>query len=174
MILPETASVLKMLDCQNNQLKVLDVTECTWLQDLHCSNNQLETLEVMDLSSLEFISCNDNQITGLTAENLPRLTHLYCQNNPLEELNIANVPSLEMLYCSEERGRIRLRGRMELITFDYPSRMVTVKAEVPDGKWLGAIKGLPEGTEIVDDTATFQLTWSVVDLTPRYWDDSLK
>lgn len=174
LILPETASVLKMLDCQNNQLKVLDVTECTWLQDLHCSNNQLEILEVKDFSSLECIRCNDNQITELTAENLPRLTHLHCQNNPLETLHIANVPSLEMLYCSEERGRIHLRGRMELISFDYPSRTVTVKAEPPAGKYLGGITGLPEGTEIVDDTATFQLTWSVVDLTPRYWDESLK
>ena len=33
---------------------------------------------------------------------------------------------------------------------------------------------LPEGTEIIDNTATFQLTWSVVDLTPRYWPDGLK
>ena len=166
--------MLNMLDCQNNQLKVLDVTECTWLQDLHCSNNQLTALDISNMRNLEAVTCNDNQITDLTVTNLPRLTYLYCQNNPLEELNIANVPSLEMLYCSEERGRIRLRGRMELISFDYPSRTVTVKAEPPAGKYLGGITGLPEGTEIVDDTATFQLTWSVVDLTPRYWDESLK
>ena len=174
LILPETASVLKMLDCQNNQLKVLDVTECTWLQDLHCSNNQLTALEIKNLSNLEWLTCDDNQITELTIENLPQQTHLYCKNNPLEELNIADVPSLEMFHCSEERGRIVLNDGIELISFDYPSRTVTVKAEPPAGKYLGGITGLPEGTEIVDDTATFQLTWSVVDLTPRYWDDSLK
>ena len=63
---------------------------------------------------------------------------------------------------------------MKLISFDYPSRTVTVKAEPPAGKYLGGITGLPEGTEIIDNTATFQLTWSAVNLTPRYWDDSLK
>ncbi|MBR2627908.1 MAG: leucine-rich repeat domain-containing protein [Peptococcaceae bacterium] len=174
LILPEAAPMLSMINCQNNQLKKLDVTSLTSLMDLHCSNNQLETLEVKDLSSLEFISCNDNQLTELTAKNLPKLTHLYCQNNPLEELNIADVPSLEMLHCSDERGRIAFNGGIELISFDYPSRTVTVKAEPPAGKWLGGITGLPEGTEIIDNTATFQLTWSVVDLTPRYWPDGLK
>ena len=172
--LPETAPYLSMIDCQNNQLKKLDVTGLTLLRDLHCSNNQLTALEVKNLSNLEWLTCDDNQITELTIENLPKLTHLYCKNNPLEELNIADVPSLEMLHCSEERGRIALNDGMKLISFDYPSRTVTVKAEPPAGKYLGGITGLPEGTEIMDNTATFQLTWSAVNLTPRYWDDSLK
>ncbi len=174
LILPETAPYLSMMDCQNNQLKKLDVTGLTSVRDLHCSNNQLTALEVKNLSNLEWLTCDDNQITELTIENLPKLTHLYCKNNPLEELNIADVPSLEMLHCSEERGRIALNDGIELISFDYPSRTVTVKAEPPAGKWLGGITGLPEGTEIIDNTATFQLTWSVVDLTPRYWPDGLK
>lgn len=174
LILFESAPYLSRINCQNNQLKKLDVTDCPQLLDLHCGNNQLEALELRDLPNLEFVSCDANQITGLTAENLPALTHLYCKNNPLEELNIADVPSLEMFHCSEERGRIVLNDGIELISFDYPSRTVTVKAEPPAGKYLGGITGLPEGTEIVDDTATFQLTWSVVDLTPRYWDESLK
>ena len=174
LILPKAAPMLSMINCQNNQLKKLDVTGLTSVRDLHCSNNQLTALEVKNLSNLEWLTCDDNQITELTIENLPKLTHLYCKNNPLEELNIADVPSLEMFHCSEERGRIVLNDGIELISFDYPSRTVTVKAEPPAGKYLGGITGLPEGTEIVDDTATFQLTWSVVDLTPRYWDESLK
>lgn len=174
LILPETAPYLSMVNCQNNQLKKLDIKEYPQLQDLHCSNNQIETLELKNLPNLEYVSCDTNQITVLTVKNLPALTHLYCQNNPLEYLNISDVPSLEMLHCSEERGRIQLNGRMELIAFDYPSRTAMVKAEPPQGKWLGGITGLPEGTEIIDNTATFQLTWSAVNLTPRYWDDNLK
>lgn len=174
LILPKTALYLSLINCQDNQLKKLDVTGCPRLRDLHCGNNQLEALELRDLPNLEFVSCDANQITGLTAENLPALTHLYCQNNPLEYLNICEVPSLEMLHCSEERGRIVLHDNIEFLSFDYPSRTATVKAEPPAGKWLGGITGLPEGTEIIDNTATFQLTWSVVDLTPRYWPDGLK
>ncbi len=173
LVLPESAP-LQMLNCHSNQLKEIDVTGLTSLRDLHCSNNQLTSLDISNLPNLEAVTCNDNQIVNLTAENLPKLTHLYCKNNPLEVLHIANLPALEMLHCSEERGRIVLHGGAELLSIDYPTRTVTVKAEPPAGKYLGGITGLPEGVEIVDNTATFQLTWSVVDLAPRYWDDSLK
>ena len=167
-------SGLVRLDCDDNLLKELNCSEKKKLSEIECSNNQITELHLDGASNLKDLRCENNQLTKLRMADLPKLEYVRCAENPFKQVIVDNLPSLEYLNCSKERGRIVLYGGMKLISFDYPSRIVTVKAEPPAGKYLGGITGLPEGTEIVDDTATFQLTWSVVDLTPRYWDDSLK
>ena len=167
-------SGLVRLDCDDNLLKELNCSEKKKLCEIECSNNQITELHLDGALNLKDLRCENNQLTKLRMADLPKLEYVRCAENPFKQVIVDNLPSLEYLNCSKERGRIVLYGGMKLISFDYPSRTVTVKAEPPAGKYLGGITGLPEGTEIVDDTATFQLTWSVVDLTPRYWDESLK
>lgn len=168
-LLPDS-DFLEFVGCQQNQLTSLNVSHLLALKDLYCAHNQLSELDVTGLSALEYFDCSDNKITELTVQDLPNLHYLYCQNNPLRQLDIAHLPTLKMLYCSDERGRLYLNDGIEIVSFDYLSRMVTVKAESPDGKWLGGITGLPDGIELVNNTATFPMSWMVVELTPRFWE----
>lgn len=60
----EYFTALTYLQCSNNQLTSLDVSECTKLQYLYCSNNQLTSLDVSGCTALTNLECYKNQIKG--------------------------------------------------------------------------------------------------------------
>lgn len=165
---------LEVLDCTDNQLQVLDLTDNVQLLSLACGNNQLTELNVTALKQLTQLYCYQNEIMDLSVRDLPALEELYCYENPLERLELRNLPNLYTLHCSEERGRVRLGDGLMLVDFDYPARVITLKAEPPAGYFLGGITNLPEGVEIVDNTVQFQLPYSYYELTPRFWENILK
>lgn len=99
------------LDCWNNQLTTLDISNNPLLRSLHCGNNQLTTLDVSSNSLLRNLDCgnsdNDgwskNQITSLDVSNNPALESLHCGGNQLTALDVSNNPLLESLYCSSNQ-----------------------------------------------------------------------
>ena len=102
---------LKELDCYNNQLTSLDVSNNPLLGSLHCGNNHLTTLNVSSNPLLKSLDCgnsdndgwSDNQITSLDVSNNPALESLDCYNNQLTSLNVSNNPLLESLHCSNNQ-----------------------------------------------------------------------
>lgn len=102
---------LKELDCYNNQLTSLDVSNNPLLGSLHCGNNHLTTLNVNSNPLLKSLDCgnsdndgwSDNQITSLDVSNNPALESLDCYNNQLTSLNVSNNPLLESLHCSNNQ-----------------------------------------------------------------------
>lgn len=102
---------LKELDCYNNQLTALDVSNNPLLGSLHCGNNHLTTLNVNSNPLLKSLDCgnsdndgwSDNQITSLDVSNNPALKSLDCYNNQLTSLNVSNNPLLESLHCSNNQ-----------------------------------------------------------------------
>lgn len=102
---------LKELDCYNNQLTSLDVSNNPLLGSLHCGNNHLTTLNVSSNPLLKSLDCgnsdndgwSDNQITSLDVSNNPALESLGCYNNQLTSLNVSNNPLLESLHCSNNQ-----------------------------------------------------------------------
>ncbi len=62
-------TALKKLDCSNNKLTELDVSECKSLEELDCSNNQITELKMSD--SLEKVDTRGNQLDWFDKIKLP-------------------------------------------------------------------------------------------------------
>lgn len=113
---------LTKLDCSNNLLIDLIVSQNTDLAELYCNNNQLSNLDVgknvaltkmncgynlltsLDLSQnidLTELSCQNNLLTGLDLNQMTNLTELHCTSNLLLNLDLSQNTDLIKLYCSQ-------------------------------------------------------------------------
>ena len=94
-------TALEKLDCSNNALTTLNVTNCTNLTELNCSYNNLTNLYVDNCTKLETIRCSNNNITGvLDVSDCTALKTFYCSNNQLKYLSMYGCVNLEYLDCS--------------------------------------------------------------------------
>src|SRR5690554_3490387 len=96
-------TALKRLHCGINQLTVLDLSNNTVLEELYCYNNLLASLDVSNNSDLEILSCFYNQLTVLDVDNNTALTGLWCDSNNLTALSINNLTNLIYLNCSDNQ-----------------------------------------------------------------------
>lgn len=92
---------LKKLDCSDNKITHLNVSQNTKLTELNCQNNQLVQLVVTGCSALYSLHCNDNQLQELNVSDLTNLTFLICSNNKLTTLNLENNTKLISILCSD-------------------------------------------------------------------------
>ncbi|MGL5787199.1 MAG: leucine-rich repeat domain-containing protein, partial [Bacteroidales bacterium] len=90
---------LTSLDCYNNQLTSLEVSNLTNLTSLFCRSNQLSSLKLTNLTELLALYCENNQLTSLDVKNLINLTYLYCRSNQLSSLDVGNLTNLTSLSC---------------------------------------------------------------------------
>ncbi len=88
-------SMLKELDCKDNRLITLDLSENKKLRSLICSGNQLNELDVSALDELDDINCASNQLTILKLNKM--LTYVKCSDNQLTEINVGENPKLRNL-----------------------------------------------------------------------------
>ncbi len=89
---------LENLQCANNNLTSLNVTQNINLIDLRCYQNLLTSLDVTQNSLLTDLRCGTNSISSLDISQNPALTSLRVQNNALSVLDISSNPILEILY----------------------------------------------------------------------------
>jgi Leucine-rich repeat (LRR) protein len=94
---------LENLNCYNNQLTTLDVSNNLNLKYLMCSGNQLTSLEVSNNSALKSLWCESNQLTTLDVSNNSALESLWCDGNQFTTLDVSNNPDLYSLYCSKNQ-----------------------------------------------------------------------
>ena len=94
---------LTNLQCGNNKLTSLDLSNNTALDYLECYNNQLTTLDVSKNTALRYLSCFNNQLTSLNVSGCTALTHLACSNNQLTSLDLSNNDKLEYVDCSNNQ-----------------------------------------------------------------------
>ncbi len=90
---------LIFLDCDDNNLKELDVSNNLKLQGLWCSNNKLTHLDVSKNTCLTKLCCWNNQLTRLDVSKNIRLIDLECNNNQLANLDVSKNTQLTVLYC---------------------------------------------------------------------------
>jgi len=90
---------LRLLDCYNNSLTELDVSNCTQLTTLQCDNNILSNLDVTNCTQLQRLWCNDNKLTELDVTQCTQLTSLLCYNNNLTVLDVTKCTLLQALRC---------------------------------------------------------------------------
>ncbi len=91
---------LKKLECDNNNISNLDLSQNLNLKELDCNINQLRTLSLSQNFNLERIACAGNIITSLDVTQHPNLVHLVCHSNQLSTLNLSQNPLLKSLDAS--------------------------------------------------------------------------
>ena len=99
----EAFTALTHLDCKNNQLTSLDVSQNTALTDLDCFDNQITILDVSQNTALRHLNCQDNQLTILDVSQNTALNSLYCGANQLTSLDLSQNSLVGALYCSNNQ-----------------------------------------------------------------------
>ncbi|MDG1730232.1 MAG: T9SS type B sorting domain-containing protein [Algibacter sp.] len=94
---------LTNLDCSNNQLTVLNITQNTNLIELYCSENQLTNIDITSLSNLVRLWCFSNQLSSLNTIQNPGLISLRCEDNRLTNLDTSNNSNLNVLICEQNQ-----------------------------------------------------------------------
>ncbi|WP_319589903.1 BACON domain-containing protein [uncultured Draconibacterium sp.] len=76
-------SLLTFINCYNNQLSSLDLSNNVNLTSLYCPDNNLIDLDLSMLHSLKYLYCNGNELTGLNLQNGNNVNlYVSCKNNP--------------------------------------------------------------------------------------------
>ncbi|MBP2284170.1 Leucine-rich repeat (LRR) protein [Flavobacterium sp. CG_23.5] len=94
---------LSKLNCFNNQLTSLDITNNTSLTYLSCWNNQLTSLDVTKNTFLTYLDCNNNKFTSINVTLNTGLTTLYCNDNKLTSFNVTLNTALTNLGCNSNQ-----------------------------------------------------------------------
>ncbi|MFK5879884.1 MAG: T9SS type A sorting domain-containing protein [Flavobacteriaceae bacterium] len=87
------------LQCNNNQLTSLDISQNTLLTNLVCSNNSLGSLDVSLNIALTNLSCQNTDISNIDLSQNVALTDLNIKNNLLTSLDVSQNTILDFLDC---------------------------------------------------------------------------
>jgi len=91
---------LKIMSCSYNNLNELNVSHCSEIQQLFCSNNNISELDISNCTELQELYCGYNLISELDVTNCTKLQNLAFYNNNLTEIDVTNCTSLQWLNCS--------------------------------------------------------------------------
>lgn len=100
---------LEELDCSDNQLTQIEITNCFNLKTLWCFNNQLTELNVKGSPNLNTINCPNNFLTNLDLNQNGKLEYLEIKDNNFKEQDLTfltHLVNLKELYLgnySQER-----------------------------------------------------------------------
>lgn len=94
---------LTSLNCDNNQLTHLNITQNTNLLTLWCNYNQLTSLDVTQNKNLTLLRFDNNQIANIDITQNTDLRTFSCKNNQLTNLNITQNTNLRALNCSNNQ-----------------------------------------------------------------------
>lgn len=94
---------LETLDCSNNTLTSLDLSDNTGLKVLKCSGNKIDSLDLSVNADLNYLDCSNNKLTSLVLPANPGLSYVDCNNNQLTNIDLSNNTELEELNCSDNQ-----------------------------------------------------------------------
>ena len=93
-------SNLEMLDCSNNRLTTLDLSQNRHLVELICMRNSLSTLDVGVCPFLRTLDCSYNSLTALDFSKNANIVTVTCKRNALASLLLTDCAELVSLDCS--------------------------------------------------------------------------
>jgi len=102
----EAFTAIPIINCSDNLLTSLDVSQNTALTTLYCNYNQITSLDVSNNTALIFLNCDDNQLTSLDVSNNPALELLHCGSsgsNQITSLDVSNNTALTTLWCGNNQ-----------------------------------------------------------------------
>ena len=149
---------LKYLYCEQNNLSSLDVSSNSALKYLHCTQNNLSSLDVSSNSALEYLLCARNKLTSLDVSKNGALKLLNCKNNQLTNLNVeyTNIdPSvfLSELLAQDNTYPITVGSDRTFNLSTLPGKFEVSKA----GNWVG---GTVSGNTLKVKEGATQVTYT--------------
>ncbi len=94
---------LRELNCFNNRLQNLDLSELAQLRILKVSKNQLRNIDLTSNQELRTLEINDNRLTALNVTQNSLLSILGFHNNTISSLNVTQNSRLRVLSCNKNR-----------------------------------------------------------------------
>lgn len=91
---------LEVLDCSNNTIESLDISNNLMLLEINASNNSVSALDLNTNTSLVTLNCSGNLISELDLSSNLALTTVDCSDNSLTNLELSNNLLLTDLDCS--------------------------------------------------------------------------
>ena len=88
---------LTYLNCSQNELKSLDVSNNKELTELYCAKNELETLNISGCDKLKNVLCNNNHIEKIDVSGAKNLSALNCSYNLISVIDLSNNTELNTL-----------------------------------------------------------------------------
>ncbi len=103
--LPTSAPNLIFLNCGTNGLtnELDNIHIYPELRLLECADNKISKLDVTQNTKLHYLYARFNQLTELDVTHNLHLTHLTCSYNPISELDVSNNPLLTSLNCNDSK-----------------------------------------------------------------------
>ena len=112
---------LRSLNCARNKITELDVSNLNYLEELECWNNKLLNLNLSELENLLHLKCSNNQISQLDLSNLNYLEQLECTRNNLTSLDVSELENLKNLGCGINNIlELDLSNNIRLVEFSVP------------------------------------------------------
>ena len=98
----EAFGAIYLIDCSNNNLTSLDVTNNRGITTLYCENNQIESLDFTGMFNLAYITCDANKLTELDVTPIKTtLIRLHANANELESFDISMCTKISTLEISD-------------------------------------------------------------------------
>ncbi len=91
---------LRRLDCFDNEITKIDLSQSSSLSFLNCGENNIQHLDVSGNKNLTYISCDSNALTSLILGKNTSLESLYASYNKLTTLDVSNCPNLKNMDVS--------------------------------------------------------------------------
>ncbi|MBO4578786.1 MAG: S-layer homology domain-containing protein [Clostridiales bacterium] len=124
---------LKILHCgDNDNLKTLNVANCTKLEFLDCCNSGISKLDISKLTNLKHLSCYGTNLTSLDVSKNTMLSYLDCCECGIKEVDVINCPLLIMAMTEGDYSE-----GLDIRTYDYSAEGCYLS--IP----LNAIAGIP-------------------------------
>lgn len=91
---------LRYLDCSNNVLTQLDLSQNEKLETLWCKQSQLQSLDIRKCINLEILEIWQNNLTEIDVTQNINLVELDFGSNNLTSINISQNSLLERMFCT--------------------------------------------------------------------------
>ncbi len=119
-------TALKAFNAGNNNISSLDLSHNTELNTLYCQENNLESLNLNENKKITTLLCNSNNINSLYLRSLPGLTSLDCEHNQITSLDVSLNSLLNYLDCGKNNlTELDISSNTALEYFECDSNKIT-------------------------------------------------
>jgi Leucine-rich repeat (LRR) protein len=125
---------LGLLNIENNDVVILDISNNLKLRKLYCSNNQLTSLDINKNALLEELRTSSNSLTELDLSNNQLLRELNIDANPIADVELHYLPVLEIFNGSNtEITNLNLGDNTNLIKLRANNNMNLISVNIQSG-----------------------------------------
>ena len=122
----EFLTALTTLNCSDNSLTSLYLSENIALTTLDCSQNSLVSLYLSENTALTTLDCSENSLTSLDVSSNTELKELICSYSGLTSINVSGCSKLAKLWCSDNSlTALDLSGCTAVNSLDFNRNSLT-------------------------------------------------